>query len=758
MAAALAVHFKSQQKVVRQKGSLALVKSIDQALDNSEALHSPISPVQTPSTSTARPGIPHQVIHSIPGRLRLRLPRLGCDAHYVYRLQMLLEADEYITEIRMKPQAMSVALHYHGDRVSVEEMQQHLGNLIDLAATAIVPAPGADGDGEAESAWSELKLPLVASLLALLAGPMGLPIPTLAVVGTIAVGSLPVAQKALESLWQDKRINIDCLDLMALTLTTLQGNPLTPSTILLLHKLGDLIRDRTARSTTRHASELIDSLDRVVWVERDGMKVQIALDRVRPGDTVIVYPGEQIPIDGSILRGQATIDQQKLTGESVPVRRSVGDPVYASTLVREGHLYILTEKTGLDTRAGQSITLVREAPVGDTRMENYAAQLADKAILPAFAFSTGVLVVTGSMARAAAILTLDFMTGIRVSVPTTVLASMSAAARRGILIRSGRSLEQLAHVDAVVFDKTGTLTQGDVVVTEVRTIHGADPRRLLAFAATAERRLTHPIACALLNYAQECGVEALERDGWDYQVGLGVRAIIEGEEVRVGCDRFMAKEQIDLERIYEVYPDLRGSAAIYVASNGELLGAIEYTDPLRPETKATIQALQAQGIDIHILTGDCRQRAVTVASQLGIATENIHADAFPEQKAVVVRELHESGKTVAFVGDGINDSAALAYADVSVSFGEGSEVARETADVVLMENDLESLVKAIALAQQTQQLIGENTRLSVIPNVAALLLATTVGLHPLAAAVVHNGSAIAAGVNGLRPLLQGREN
>jgi Cu2+-exporting ATPase len=220
----------------------------------------------------------------------------------------------------------------------------------------------------------------------------------------------------------------------------------------------------------------------------------------------------------------------------------------------------------------------------------------------------------------------------------------------------------------------------------------------------------------------------------------------------------MAKERIDLERIYEVYPDLHGSAAIYVASNGQLLGAIEYTDPLRPETKGTIQALQAQGIDIHILTGDCRQRAVTVASQLGIATENIHADAFPEQKAVVVRELHESGKTVAFVGDGINDSAALAYADVSVSFGEGSEVARETADVVLMENNLESLVKAIALAQQTQQLIGENTRLSVIPNVAALLLATTVGLHPLAAAVVHNGSAIAAGVNGLRPLLKGREN
>ncbi|MGK7876984.1 MAG: heavy metal translocating P-type ATPase [Xenococcaceae cyanobacterium] len=753
MVAALELHPTSQKKAVGQNRQLAVLRPTG----NGDELHEPISQTKAHSKVTDWTWVPYSVVHSTPGRLRLRVPRLVWDSHYVHRLQVLLEADAYITRVRLKPAAMSVALNYQTDQVSEEQMRLHLGNLIQLAANAIVPAPNTDSEQASESGWSQLKLPALATLLALLAGPVGLPIPAAAVVGTIAAGSIPVAKKALESLWQDKRLNIDCLDLMALTLTTLQGNPITPSMILLLHKLGDLIRDRTARTSTRQALELLDSLGQFVWVERNGTKEQIPLDQVNPGDTVIVYPGEQIPIDGKILRGQALINQQKLTGESMPVTREVGQTVYASTLVRSGQLYILAEHTGSETRAGQSIKLVQDAPVGDTRMENYAAQLADKAILPALFFSTGVLLVTRSMARAAAILTLDFMTGIRVSVPTTVLASMTAAARRGILIRSGRSLEQLAQVDAVVFDKTGTLTQGDVVVAGVRTVNGAAPKRLLELAATAEKRLTHPVASAVVRYAQAQGVQDLERGEWEYQVGLGVRAEIDGEQVKVGSDRLMSQEGISLEPFYQEYPDFQDASSIYVASNGQLLGAIQYTDPLRPETKATILALQAQGVDIHILTGDHRHRALTVAKELGIASDNIHAEAFPEQKATIVSQLHELGKTVAFVGDGINDSAALAYADVSVSFGDGSEVARETADVVLMENDLESLVKAIALAKQTRQLIEQNTSLALIPNVAALSFATTVGLHPLLAAVVHNGSAIAAGVNGLRPLIGGTE-
>jgi Cu2+-exporting ATPase len=697
--------------------------------------------------------VPYRIVHAIPGRLRFRVPRLARDDRYVYRLQTLLEAEPNLIRVRIKPTARSLAVKYKTGTMTDEQMRRHLVNVIELAATAIVPIPADFDTAELDSSWSELRFPALATFLALLAGPIGLPIPATLIGGTIAAATLPVAKRAISSLWNHKRLNMDCLDLIAVTLTSLQGNLLTPSTLLVLHEIGDLIRDRTARQSTRQALNLLDSLSQFAWVERNGIKKQIPLEQVNPGDVVIVYPGEKIPVDGKILRGKALIDQQKLTGESMPVTREVGETVYASTLVREGQLYLLAERTGLNTRAGQSIKLVEDAPVYDTRMENYAAQLADRAMLPALLFSGGVLLTSGSMARVASILTLDFMTGIRISVPTTVLAAMTAAARRGILIRSGSSLEQLAEVDTVVFDKTGTLTQGDIIVAGVKTVNGANPTRLLEIAAAAEQRLTHPVASAVVRYAEQQGVRSLQRDRWDYRVGFGVRAKIDGEEVIVGSRRLMKKEGISLEPLTRQYSDLQDNSLVYIASNGQLVGVVQYTDPLRSETKTVIKALQDLGIDIHILTGDRHYPALTVAQELDIAEDKIHAEAFPEQKAIVVRQLHESGKTVAFVGDGINDSAALAYADVSVSFGNGSEIARETADVVLMENNLTSLVKAITLARQTRKLIEQNTRLAVIPNLAALSVATTVGLHPLLASVVHNGSAIAAGVNGLRPLI-----
>ncbi|MDJ0714227.1 MAG: heavy metal translocating P-type ATPase [Prochloraceae cyanobacterium] len=759
MVVAVQLDSTSPEKVLKQNQQLAVVLPTQISQVHPQKIEREVQAIESQQKRHSKTIdftkllVPYSVVHTTPGRIRFRVSRIAWDTHYVHRLKVLLEADPYVTYFRLKPAAMSVAIAYQTKQISDEEMLLHLRSLIQLATTAIVPDTSESDKKKSSSSWSDLKLPVLATGLALLAGPLGWPIPATLIGGTVAAASLPVAKRAMSSIWSNQRLNIDCLDFMALTLTSLQGNLLTPSAILMLHEIGDLIRDRTARQSTRHALDLLDSLSKFAWVDRNGTKEQIPVEQVNPGDVIIVYPGEQIPVDGKILQGKASIDQQKLTGESMPVTREVGQTVYASTLVREGQLYILTERTGSDTRAGQSVKLVEDAPVYDTRMENHAAQLADKAILPALLFSGGVLLSTGSMARAASILTLDFMTGIRVSVPTTVLASMTAAAQRGILIRSGRSLEQLAEVDAVVFDKTGTLTQGDVVVAGVRTVNGSAPERLLELAAAAEKRLTHPVAQALVDYAREQKVRQLRRGKWDYKVGFGVRAEIDGENVLVGSARFMNEQGISLESLHVQHRDLEGASLIYVASNGQLLGVVEYTDPLRPESQSVIKALHDRGLDIHILTGDRRYRALTVAKELGISEDNIHAEAFPEQKATIVRQLHESGKTVAFVGDGINDSAALAYADVSVSFGDGSEVARETADVVLMENDLDSLVRAISLAKQTQQLIGQNTSLAVIPNVAALSVATTVGLNPLLATVIHNGSAIAAGVNGLRPLI-----
>jgi Cu2+-exporting ATPase len=705
------------------------------------------------------PNVTYSIVHTIPGRLRFRVPRLRCDADYAKRLEVLLTADALVKNVRVKPAAMSVAVTYKSNKVSDAKMRSHLHDLIQAASVVVVLKNSTSlSETEKEASWPGLQLSAVATTLAVLGGPLGLPIPPLIVALPIALATLPVIQRAWEGIRVERKLNIDFLDFMAIAITTFQGQFLTPSLMLGLIEVGENIRDRTARSSAQQTLDLLSSLGQFVWVERNGEKVQIPIQDVQRGDTVIVYPGEQVPVDGSILRGKALLDEQKLTGESMPVLKKKGQPVFASTLVREGRIYILAEWIGNDTRAGQSIKLMQEAPVHDTRMENYATKFAQKAVVPTLLLGGAVFAATRNPSRAASVLTLDFATGIRVSVPTTVLAALTYAARRGILIRSGRALEQLAEVDTIVFDKTGTLTRGEVDVVSVESLNLATSKlRVLELAAAAEQRLTHPVAEAIVRYAQAEQVEILPRSKWDYQLGLGVKAQIDGETVYVGSDRFLRTSGVDMEALNGQQKSPNSS--IYVASNGQLQGIIKYSDLLRPESREVIRALSTvEGVEIHMLTGDNKRTATAVAAQLGILPAHTHAEAFPEQKATVVRQLHEQGKTVAFVGDGINDSPALAYADVSVSFANGSEIARETADLVLMQNDLHGLLEAIAIARQAKQLIRQNTGLVAVPNLAALAIAVLFGLNPLAATVVNNGSTVVAGVNGLRPILKSRQH
>ncbi|MBE9198623.1 MULTISPECIES: heavy metal translocating P-type ATPase [unclassified Nodularia (in: cyanobacteria)] len=697
------------------------------------------------------------VIHTIRGRVRLRVPRLRYDADYADRLQSLLTSDPLVTSVRIKSAAASLVVTYKSSAVTDSKMRSRLSCLILAAIPAGIVITDAQKSSTAlanTDSWPGMQLSVMATSLAVLQGTLGLPIPPIMVMGSIALATFPVLQRALVGIITQRKLNIDFLDLIAIAITTFQGRFLTPALMLSLIEIGENIRDRTARSSQLQTLDLLNSLGQFVWVERDGEKQQIPIQDVQPGDIVIVYPGEQVPIDGKILRGKALFDEQKLTGESIPVLKNQGQTVFASTLVREGRVYILAERVGNNTRAGQSIQLIQAAPVHDTRMENQAIKIAELAVMPTLLLGGAVFAATRNPARVASVLTLDLCTGIRVSIPTSVLAALSYAARQGILIRSGRALEQLAAVDTIVFDKTGTLTKGEVTVIEVesRNPH-LSSLRVLALAAAAEQRLTHPVAEAIIRYAQAQSVEIPSRSQWNYELGLGVEAEIEGEIVYVGSDRFLRQQGINMESLDGEQKS--ASSVIYVASNGQLQGIIKYSDVLRPESREVINSLlTVESVEVHLLTGDNRRTAQAVAADLGIPPTHTHAEAFPEEKAAIVSQLHEQGKTVAFVGDGINDSPALAYADVSVSFGDGSEIARETADVVLMQNDLHSLLQAIAIARQTKQLIQQNTNIVAIPNLAAMAIAVLFGLNPLAATVINNGSTIIAGVNGLRPILK----
>lgn len=720
----------------------------------------PVLPPRQPTA--AGPQAPYRVVHRLPGRLRLRWPSLAQDPALAGALQQSLTQQAGICQVRLNRAAQSVVIGYRVELTNEAGILDQLAALLPLVVEA-ADRPAATGPLTAATVgWRPLTLPSLAAGLGLLSHAPRLaglrPLAGLALLGAV----LPIAQRAWGSLVRERRLNIDCLDFLALSLGIAQGKVVAPALAIALHEVGDAIREQTARATEVRATDLLDAIGHFAWVQAEGATEphQISSDRVPAGATVLVYPGEQIPVDGTVLQGEAIIDQQSLTGEAMPVVRREGEAVLASTLVRSGQLVLRAERVGRQTRAAASLELLQKAPVHDTRMANYAAKLADRLIWPSLLLATIVLVATRDPARAAAILTLDFVTGVRVSIPTAFLGALNHTTRHGILVRSGRTLEQLAEVDTVVFDKTGTLTEGAIAITSVAAIAGGlDADTILQLAAAAEQNLTHPVAAAIVNYARDRGLDLPARGEWSYEVGLGVRANIAGREVWVGSERFLHQASTrwgpsNEPLCCQVLEAPAGASAIYVACDGQFQGAIYYTDPLRPESAPLLERLQADyGIDIYLLTGDNPQRAAQVAGQLGIPAARVQAEAFPDEKARTVRELHRAGRTVAFVGDGLNDSVALAYADVSVSFARGAEIARETADVVLMNNSLLDLLEVIAIARQTRALIDQNIALVVVPNLAALGLATTVGLHPLAATAIHNGSAIAAGANSLRPLV-----
>ncbi|MDJ0846009.1 heavy metal translocating P-type ATPase [Crocosphaera sp.] len=693
-----------------------------------------------------------QIIHHIPGRVRLRVDRLSYDRRFASRLQHLLKATKPIKNVRFNPWAACVIIIYHGEQgLIIEEL---IVNIIERAENNHRLIPETKPKKSLEE-WSSLTIPSLATLLTFTATKLPLPGLKLIAVLLLLKAAFPVVKRAYKSLADEQKLNIDCLDSLALIFSGLQGQIVTPALVITLHELGDIIREKTARSTEMKTSNLLDTIGHFAWVEKEHKIIHIESERVKIGDTVVVYPGESIPIDGTVIKGKAIIDQQQLTGESMPIVAEENSYVYASTLLRSGEIRIRCEKVGEKTRAAASVQLLEKAPVHDTRMANYAANLAEQLMMPSLCLAGMILIITQDPQRVASILTLDFVTGIRVSIPTAFLGALNHTTRHGILVRSGRTLELLSEIDTIVFDKTGTLTEGNIKVVGVETVRDTlDANSLIRLAASAEQRITHPVAEAIAHYAQQENIDLLPRDHWDYEVGLGMVATMAGKTVLVGSHKLLTSKGVSIQETATMQ-EKYALSPVYVACDGEFQGIIYYTDPLRSQSAKLIRHLQQKyGIEVHLLTGDNQTRAIEVGKGLQIPLSNVHAEAFPEDKATIVRDLHHRGKTVAFVGDGLNDSVALAYADVSISFENGSEIARDTADVVLMNNDLSDVLEAIAIAQETKALINQNTLMVVAPNLAALGLATTVGLNPLLATLVHNGTAIVAGLNSLRPLVQ----
>lgn len=677
-----------------------------------------------------------EVAHRARGRVRFRVPPALLKPDRRAGIGAALDGRTDVYSYRFNVAGRSLVVE-HSPRAGAAELRR-------LIESAPAQEPVADPhSGRPNRHVKSLAALGAAGALAFAGTPLAVPL--------LGLGSVPIFRRAARRMKRGK-IGVDALDATAMTLTVLTGQWLTAAVIGALVEGGELLRDLTAARSRRELGALMSHQGATCWKVVGDRRVAVKVGTIRVGDRVIVANGDRIPVDATVVSGRAVVDERVLTGEPVPVTRSSGQNVFAMTVVTDGELVIEASSTAGESRAGRIMRFLEQAPIGETRMADHARRIADRFVIPVMGTAAVVYALTGNATRAASILIFDLASGIRVAAPTTMLASLIAAAREGILIKGAAAMEKLAAIDTVVFDKTGTLTVGQPVVTEITTFNGLRENELLAVAAAADHGLNHPLATALVAEAEQRGLRLAPRTKMDYHVGLGVDAQLEaGEKFLVGNREFMKRRGVRVPR----HVNGHGLSEVIVASRGECLGAIVFTDEPRPQAAAIVNALRERGVRrVVLLSGDTPNATARVASALGI--DEWSARTSPGEKADFVRKLKAEGHRVAVVGDGVNDSVAFALADLSIAMGGGADVARASSDVVLLEDRLELLPRAIDRSRESLGLMNQNLALIAAPNAIGFGCAVAGGVNPALAAFLSNGSTVVAAANGLRPLLTQR--
>ena len=508
--------------------------------------------------------------------------------------------------------------------------------------------------------------------------------------------------------------------------------------ILTLVTIGKYMESRSKNRTSDAITKLVDLAPKTALVVRNGRETEISADQVQVGETVIVKPGQGIPVDGVILEGTGTVDESAITGESIPVEKKVGDRVTGATVNRAGYFQMKADRIGEDTTLSQIIRLVEEA--GGSKAP--IAKLADKvsgifvpvvitiAVITIIVWLLSGATFSFALASGIAVLVISCPCALGLATPTAIMVGTGRGAEQGILIKSGESLETAHLVDTVVLDKTGTITEGHPAVAAVRMAPGVTEAELLGLAASLEKASEHPLAEAIVRYAEEAGVEVSQAAEFAAEAGQGVSGMVSGRKVLAGNQKMMDAQKVILDGMDAEAGKLseEGRTVLYIAANQKLLGMIAVADPVKKTSAEAIREMEQMGLDVVMLTGDHEKTARAIQKQLGIS--RVIAQVLPQDKEREVRRLQEEGHKVAMVGDGINDAPALARADVGIAIGAGTDVAIESADIVLMKSDLLDAVTAVQLSRAVIRNIKENLFWAFCYNAIGIPLAAGV-FYPL---------------------------
>lgn len=552
----------------------------------------------------------------------------------------------------------------------------------------------------------------------------------------------------------DEGINSHVLEALAVAISLARRDYSAANTTTFMLALGEYLEDSIARRSDELLKHLLRPASDQVWVLRDGAEVQIPADDVAVGDSVIVATGTVIPVDGTVLGGEALVNEAAMTGESAPVTRQRGDTVLSGTLIDEGRLVIYAEQVGSHTAAARIADYVAQSLTAKSQAQLNAARLADRLVPSILGLAAGTWLLSGDATRAASVLQADYSCALKLATPVAFKSAMYAAGKAGILVKGGSALEKLAEADTFIFDKTGTLTTGHLEVTDSIAFDRAyTPEDLICLAASVEEHYFHPLALAVVSAAQATSrPQHFDHQEVEFIVAHGVASVIDGQRIVVGSRHFVEEDEGIRVAAHDALIDgLRreGKTLLYIGFGGRLIGILALKDEVRPDSAATVRRLRELGArHLLLLTGDHRERGQELAEQLGL--DGFHAELLPQDKARIVEELARAGHRIAFVGDGINDAPALAGAHVGIAMQRGADIARLTADVALLDDSIARVAEAKALANAAMRRIDSNYRLTVGLNTGILAAAAVGLLSPVTTAVLHNGSTIGILLNALR--------
>ena len=535
-------------------------------------------------------------------------------------------------------------------------------------------------------------------------------------IATLAYLTLPMIKRSWQGIVYQHRLKVDVINLVTLPLLIISGYLPVAAFGYWLYYLGLKIMAKSKNSSQNQLTHIFQECMSTAWMVKDDVEMEVKLEDLQVGDIVVIQGGETIPVDGTIVKGYASIDQRAMTGEAQPVEKEEGDQVFAFTLMLTGKIWVKVEKAGDETVASQIQTLLSENTDYAASVELRVERLSDRLAFPSLFLGALALPVAG-YTSALVVLDSALIDHLNITGNLNVLSHLSHATEHRLLIKDGRALEQLKAVDTIVFDKTGTLTQEIPHVGKIIANDTFTEDNVLIFAATAEYRQKHPIAKAILKAAEEQALTLPTIDDTEYEIGYGVKVTLDKQIIRVGSGRFMRLENISVPEDFQLLQEaanLQGYSMVYVAVDNGLAGVLELHPTIRPEAKAIIQQLKQRDLSLYIISGDHEKPTQALADELGI--EHYFAETMPQDKADIVRELQRQGKTVCFIGDGINDTIALKNAEVSISLNSASAIAADTAQIVLMDDSLEQFPKLFELSESLEKNYTRSLLWDIIPN------------------------------------------